>query len=205
LNPVVQASATPHRTSAAVKRSPRIGSTAELTGQGTEHRVVVAVGRACHRGGCALLRPVYHRGLERRAIEDEPAEIRPAQRIADARSETRFREKVREVHVHGGLLGDDRIAVTYRWHLAHRVDRQVLGLALLPGLQIEDVKIVVAAQLLEQREHAGRTRVWPVIERESPIVRHGQRPCVSGGWPHSGRGGAAKSSAIQNRQGRAAQ
>jgi hypothetical protein len=53
-----------------------------------------------------------------------------------------------------------------RRHLAHRIDGEVVGPALLALLQVQDVQLVVGAELLEQDQRARRARLRRMEQRD---------------------------------------
>ena len=68
-----------------------------------------------------------------------------------------------------------RLAMLQRRHLAHRVDRQIGGLALLAGLHVQHLQVIRRAEFFEQDQRPGRARVRRMEERHSAIVGH---PCL---------------------------
>ena len=67
-------------------------------------------------------------------------------------------------------LGDERAVMPDRGHLAHRIDRQIVRLQLVAGLEIEPRQLVGGAKLLEQKARHRGARGLGVIERHQ--VRH---------------------------------
>ena len=63
------------------------------------------------------------------------------------------------------------LAMTNRRHLAHRIDRQIVRLTLLAGLEAQHVQVVVDTQLLEQREGAGGAGLRRVEEGDVLVHR----------------------------------
>jgi len=101
-----------------------------------------------------LERLVHQRGLEAGAIEGQPAQEGAAQRRADRGRQADFGVEVSQVLVDRRLLGDHGLAMLDGGHLAHGVDGQVLRLALLAFLQVEQVGVVIRVQLFQQHLHA---------------------------------------------------
>ena len=119
-----------------------------------------------------LHRAVHQSRLERRAVEEKPAQIGAAQRVADRRRKPGLWIQVGHVLVDGALLGDERALVNDRRDLAHRVDRQIGRLALLALLQIQHLQLEFGAELFHQDQRAGRARLRRVIERDLAIACH---------------------------------
>ena len=76
------------------------------------------------------------------------------------------RELVGEVGADGRGLRDDDVAVLERRHLAHGVDGQKLGLAVLALLEADELDVVGLAQLLQHPVHDRGARRGGVIECE---------------------------------------
>ena len=65
--------------------------------------------------------------FDRTRGEEQPAIVGPAQARARRRREAGLGKDVGEIGADRRRFGDDRLAVSQRRHLAHRVDRQILG------------------------------------------------------------------------------
>ena len=62
---------------------------------------------------------------------------------------TRLRKEIGEIEEDRDLLGNQRITVPQRWHLPHRIDREICGLALFSGLHVEHMKLIGRAEFFE--------------------------------------------------------
>jgi hypothetical protein len=150
----------------------QVRSLGELGDQGFQHRIKVAIGHLRRRPRLAFERAIADRRLESRGVVDQPSQIWSAQRIADGRSEPSLRKKVRQINEDRHLLGDHRVAVLDRGHLAHRVDGEIIRPTLLPRLHIEHPQLVRRAELLEQQQRARGSCVRRMIEGDLTICAH---------------------------------
>src|SRR5690606_25984481 len=80
------------------------------------------------------------------------------------------REQVGQVEEDRRLLGDEHAVVREGRHLAHWIDREVLGAALLARGEVEGAQLVARAELVEQGQRGGRAAVGRVEEDEVASV-----------------------------------
>jgi len=64
-----------------------------------------------------------------------------------------------------------------RRHLAHRIDRKIVGAALLARLHVQYMQLVLRAQFFEKDEGAERTGVRRMEKRDLTICGHTAPPC----------------------------
>ncbi len=139
--------------------------------QHVERGVVVAIAeRLARRVVLAREHAVHHRRLGAARREEQPFQIRPAPRIAHRQVELGRRERVGEIGADRRHLGDDGVAMPQRRHLPHRIDREIIGLAVVAVLQSQEMDVIGLADLLEHPERDRGTGGRGVVERE---VGHG--------------------------------
>src|SRR4029453_8703902 len=131
--------------------------------------------------------------LDDARVVGEPGEIESATRVADRRPEARRGELVREVLHDGDRLRDEDAVVDQGWYLLVRVGVGGIGRAsAVHPRDVRDPEDVGGAELLEEPDDAGRTRLRGVKERQHASPP-GAESTAPGQFPnrfcHSPRGG----------------
>ena len=127
--------------------------------------VVVAVAeRALPRAFLARKCAVKHCGFEATWPEEQPFEIDAAARIADRNVQACLGELVRQIGADRRRLGDGDVAVLERRNLTHRIDREIVGLALLAFHQAQEMEVVGFADLLQHPAGNRRARRCGMIK-----------------------------------------
>ena len=143
----------------------------QLVGQGLQHGVEVAIWRHGERRLIPLHRAIDDGGLEARGVVDHPAQVGAAQGIADLRREAARGEGVGQVDEDRHGFGDELAVVDDGWNLAHRVDREIGGFALLALLGVEHVHVVGRAEVFEQNARSPSNGCWANGRRSSAVRR----------------------------------
>ncbi len=115
-------------------------------------------------------RLVEHRRLDAARHKEEPLEVGAAQLVRHCWCQTGLRVGVGEIAACGGDFADDRVAVNERRHLAHGVEGQILGLALVAVLEVQQLHFVRFANLLEHPHGHRGSRRRRVIEFQPRLL-----------------------------------
>jgi hypothetical protein len=120
----------------------------------------------------ALQGPIGACGLEGGAVEGEPAQVGPAQRIVERGGELRLGIEVGKIDDDRCVLGHDGVAVPDRRHFSERIDRQEGGRAMLTGFHVERAQFVVRPKLFQQCQDSRRASARRVVQRDVAWVGH---------------------------------
>jgi hypothetical protein len=117
---------------------------------------------------------VHDGAFEHARTEEQPFEIGATSRIADRNIEGGLGEGIGEIAADRRDLGNDRLAMPERRHLAHRIDREIGRLAIGASLHAEQMDVIRLADFLEHPQRDGGARRRDVIKCE---VCHEMPPC----------------------------
>ncbi len=108
---------------------------------------------------------VGRRGFDRSGGEKQPAIIGTSLPVAGRRRQTGIGKRIGQIGADCGGLGDDRIAVTQRRHLAHRIYREIGG-RLHRRAVVENFGVIGPADLFEDPAHDPAARHRMGVEYE---------------------------------------
>ena len=133
--------------------------------QEIDDRIVVAVRARTRWRRFTLERLVQRRRLETGTVERQPAQVGAAQRVIKRGGEPGLREQVGEVDEDGDLFGNQGIAMFDRRHFAHRVDGEIVRLALFSRLHVERMQRIGRAKFFKQNQRSAGAGVGSVEQR----------------------------------------